>query len=144
LEQEKKILIAVPHPDMLEGVRVLLKDMFDVILMVTDVKSLSLAVAGIRPDLVIADLSLPVIAGDNVARLLQRLDPELTFIILSSHDEPTVIDECLAAGAKGYVLRRLTVLDLIPAVEAVLGGNTYVTSSVMRERPNANRQSWGW
>jgi DNA-binding NarL/FixJ family response regulator len=131
-----KLVIAAAHQDILEGVRVLLKDMFDEILMVTNAQSVPLAVAGGQPDLVIADLSMPVISRENVARLLQRLDPELKFIILSAHDEQTVIDECLAAGAKGFVLKRLIVLDLVPAVEAVLGGNTYMTPSVLRERRN--------
>jgi DNA-binding NarL/FixJ family response regulator len=134
--EKMKLVIAAAHQDILEGVRVLLKDMFDEILMVTNAQSVPLAVAGGQPDLVIADLSMPVISRENVARLLQRLDPELKFIILSAHDEQTVIDECLAAGAKGFVLKRLIVLDLVPAVEAVLGGNTYMTPSVLRERRN--------
>lgn len=139
--KQEKIVIAASHPDMLQGVRALLKDTFDMIFMVTNDQSLTRAVAGVRPDLVIADLSMPVISGGNVAGLLHRLDPELRFIILSAHDDQTVIDECLAAGAKGFVVKRLIVLDLIPAVEAVLGGNTYMTPSVLRERRNTNDQS---
>jgi DNA-binding NarL/FixJ family response regulator len=46
------------------------------------------------------------------------------------HDEKTVVDECLSAGAKGFVLKRAAVYDLIPVVEAVLGGSTYVSPSI--------------
>jgi len=137
----KRILIADTHPSMLEGVRLLLKDTFDVMFMVTNDQSLMDAVARMQPDLVIADLSMPVCLGGNVARLLQRLSPELRFIILSEHGEQVVIDECLAAGAKGYVLKRRAVLDLIPAVEAVLKGETYVSPSVRQEPDNTSRQT---
>jgi DNA-binding NarL/FixJ family response regulator len=74
--------------------------------MVADEPSLTEAVTGAHLDLVIADLSFPLTSGENVARLLQRLNPGLKAIILSVHDEQTVVDACLAAGAKGFVLKR--------------------------------------
>jgi len=51
-------------------------------------------------------------------------------IALSVHDVQTVVDACLAAGAKGFVLKRTAVDDLIPAVEAVLRGDIYVSPSI--------------
>ena len=128
--RRKRILIADTHPTMLGGVRLLLKEMFDAIFMVADELSLADAVVANPPDLVIVDLSMPVASGENVARLLHRLNPELRFIVLSVHDEKPVADECLLAGAKGFVLKRTAVTDLIQAVEAVLGGGTYVSPSI--------------
>ena len=128
--ERKRILIADAHPTMLAGVRVLLKGLFHVIFMVADEHSLADAIATNQPDLVLVDLSMPVSSGENVARLLHRLNPELRFIVLSVHDEKTVVDECLSAGASGFVLKRTAVTDLIPAVEAVLGGGTYVSPSI--------------
>lgn len=60
---QKRILIADTHPSMLEGVRVFLKDMFDVMFMVANDQSLIEAVARVQPDLVIVDLSMPVVPG---------------------------------------------------------------------------------
>jgi DNA-binding NarL/FixJ family response regulator len=131
--KRKRILVADAHPTMLGGVRVLLKDLFDVIFMVADEHSLSDAIASNLPDLVLVDLSMPVSSGENVARLLHRLNPELMFIVLSVHDEKTAVDECLSAGAKGFVLKRAAVIDLIPAVEAVLRGGTYVSPSIEQD-----------
>ena len=108
-------------------VRLILKDTLGALLMVADEHSLIEAVAGARFDLVIADLSFPVSSGKNVARLLQKLNPELNSIILSVHDEQTVADECFAAGAKGFVLKRSASTDLLAAVEAVLKGGTYIS-----------------
>ena len=96
-------------------------------LMVADEPSLTEALTGTQLNLVIADLSFPVSPGENVARLLHRLNPDLKAIILSVHDEQTVMDECLAAGTKGFVLKRSASTDLLAAVEAVLKGGTYIS-----------------
>jgi len=95
--------------------------------MVADEPSLIEAASGTQFDLVIADLSFPVSSGENVARLLKRLNPELKAIILSVYDEQTVADECFAARSKGFVLKRSASTDLLAAVEAVLGGGTYIS-----------------
>jgi DNA-binding NarL/FixJ family response regulator len=134
--KRKRILIADAHSTMLASLRVLLKDTFDVVFMVADDQSLIDAVARTDPDLVIVDLSIPVSSGENVARLLHRVSPELRVIILSIHDEQTVVDECLAAGARGFVLKRRAAIDLIPAVEDVLRGDIYVSPSVVSRQGN--------
>jgi DNA-binding NarL/FixJ family response regulator len=121
---------------MLSSFRALLKDTFEVIFMVADEQSLVEAVTRAEPDLVIADLSIPVSSGENVARLLHRVNPDLKVIIVSVHDEQTVVDECLAASAKGFVLKRQAVNDLIPAVKAVLSGDIYVSPSLLAGQGN--------
>jgi len=136
-----RILIADAHLAMMAGVRLLLKDTFEVSVMVADHNSLLDTVKSSRFDLVIADLSIPMPSGENVARFLKRLSPELRVIILSVHDEPAAVQECLAAGANGFVLKRAAVDDLIPAVEAVLRGETYVSPSIQRKEQETNGQA---
>jgi DNA-binding NarL/FixJ family response regulator len=111
-------------------VRLLLKEPQGALLMVADEPSLTEAVSGAQSDLVIADLSFSISSGENVARLLERLNPELKTTILSVHDEPTVVGECLASGAKGFVLKRSASTDLLAAVEAVLKGGTYISPAI--------------
>ena len=123
------ILLAETHPIFVGVVRLILKETMGTMLMVADEHSLIEAVAGNRFDLVIADLSFPVSSGDNIIKLLHGLNPELKTIILSVHDEPTVVHECLAAGMKGFVLKRTASTDLLAAVEAVLKGGTYISPS---------------
>ena len=134
MHQRNRILIADAHLTMMAGVRLLLKDRFEVSVMVADDHSLRDAVENGHFDVVISDLSMPVTSGENVARLLKRLNPGLRVIILSVHDEPAVVEECLAAGVKGFVLKRAAANDLIPAVEAVLRGDTYVSPSIQTNR----------
>ena len=123
----ERIILAETHPTFVGVVRLILQETMGAMFMVADECSLIEAIADTHVDLVIADLSFPVASGENVVRLLQRLKPELKAIILSVHDEQTVVNECLAAGAKGFVLKRTASTDLLPAVEAVLKGGTYVS-----------------
>jgi DNA-binding NarL/FixJ family response regulator len=111
-------------------VRLLLKEIRSAMLMVADEPSLTEAVSGAQFDLVIADLSFPISSRENVPRLLHRLNPNLKAIILSVHDEETVVDECLAAGVKGFVLKRSASTDLLAAVDAVLKGETYISPAI--------------
>lgn len=125
-----KVLLADNHQNMLEGVRHLLEDMFEKVFMVADETSLIEAADKLKPDLIVADLSLPVMKEINIVRRLTKAFPEIKLIILSVHDERTAVGECLEAGAVGFVLKRTAVNDLIPAVEAVMDSATYVSPSV--------------
>jgi DNA-binding NarL/FixJ family response regulator len=134
----ERILLAETHPTFVGVVRLILKETMGAMFMVADEHSLTEAVAGTQFDLVIADLSFPVSSGENIVRLLHRLKPELKSIILSVHDELTVVDECFAAGTKGLVLKRTASTDLLEAVETVLRGGTYISPAVALKQKNPN------
>jgi len=127
-----RVLLADNHQNMLEGVRNLLENMFETVFMVADETSLIEAAEKLKPDLIVADLSLPVTTEINIARLLKTAFPGIKLIILSIHDEQAAVSECIEAGACGVVLKRMAVDDLIPAVEAVLQGLTYVSPSALQ------------
>ena len=124
------VLLADRHQDILKGVRSLLESIFDVVVMVADERSLLDSIEKVKPDVVIVDLSLPVKGAVNVVRSVKRISPELKLIILSVHDEQAIAEECLSAGALGFVLKRTIINDLVPAVSEVLKGRTYVSPSV--------------
>jgi DNA-binding NarL/FixJ family response regulator len=124
------LLVADQHMNMLEGIRGLLEDLFETIVMVADRDSLFDAVNKIRPDLAIVDLSLPAAGEIDLVGGLKRRFPDLKIIILSVHDEPFVMHEVLRAGAAAFVLKRCAADDLIPAVHEVLEGRTFVSVSV--------------
>jgi DNA-binding NarL/FixJ family response regulator len=135
--KQERVLIADKHQNMLAGVRTLLESMFDKIFMVADEESLLEAAEKIAPNLIVADLSLPVTKEINIARRLKKTFPEIKLIILSVHDEPTAIKECMDAGAAGFVLKRTAVNDLVPAIEAVLQDVKYVSPSAMNKFENS-------
>ena len=123
---------------MLQGVRGLLESLFAAVVMVADEGSLLETIARLKPDLVVVDLSMPVQDGTNVARQLLDRFPGLRLIALSVHDEPTVATQMSDAGVAGFVLKRTAATDLVPAVEAVLGGRSFVSKAVL-ERAGTQR-----
>jgi DNA-binding NarL/FixJ family response regulator len=125
-----RVLLADGHPNMLEAVRGLLNGRFATTLMVADETSLLEAVVRMEPDLVVVDLSLPVSGGVNVVSTLLNRYPGLKVIALSVHDEQAVLSQALDAGAAGFVLKRTAGVDLNPAVDAVLRGETYVSAAL--------------
>ncbi len=126
------MLLADNHQNMLEGVRNLLEGLFETVIMVADEASLMEAAEKLHPDLIVADLSLPVTRELNIVRRIKMAFPQIKLIILSIHDEQAAFGECIEAGANGIVLKRRAVDDLVPAVEAVLRGGTCVPSSTVQ------------
>jgi DNA-binding NarL/FixJ family response regulator len=135
-----RVLLADSHLNMLGGVHSLLDELFRTVLMVADERSLEDAVKTFKPDLVVVDLSLPGEGEANVARRLLGRHPGLRLIVLSVHDEPTVVSLVRSAGVAGFVLKRAAATDLIPAVEAVLGGQVYVSAAVQQDRHESGDQ----
>ena len=125
-----RVLLADSHLGMLGGVHSLLDARFETVLMVADERSLDDAVTTFRPDLVVVDLSLPRGGEANIAGRLLGRNPALRLIVLSVHDEPTVVGQMLSTGVAGFVLKRTAATDLLPAVKEVLAGGVYVSAAV--------------
>jgi DNA-binding NarL/FixJ family response regulator len=134
------VLLADSHLGMLGGVHSLLNTVFETVLMVADERSLIEAVTTFKPDLVVVDLSLPGEGEANIARRLMQRHPELRLIVLSVHDEPTVVGHVLSAGVAGFVLKRAAATDLILAVKEVLQGQVYVSAAVHQDRQESSDQ----
>jgi len=135
--KQNRVLLADIHQNMLAGVRTLLESMFEKVFMVADEGSLLEAAEKIKPDLIIADLSLPVTMEINIARCLHKAFPEIKLIILSVHDESSAVNECMEAGAKGFVLKRTAVNDLVPAIEAILQDGSYISPASRMRHDNS-------
>jgi DNA-binding NarL/FixJ family response regulator len=117
-----RVLLADSHLGMLGGVHSLLDRLFKTVLMVADEPSLEDAITAFKPDLVIVDLSLPREGEANIARRLMERHATLRLIVLSVHDDPTVVRQILSTGVAGFVLKRAVATELVPAIEAALGG----------------------
>jgi two-component system secretion response regulator SsrB len=115
--------------------------LFETVLMVADERSLEDAVTSLKPDLVVVDLSLPRGGEANIAGRLLGRHPHLRLIVLSVHDEPTVVGQLLSAGVAGFVLKRATATDLVPAVREVRRGGTYVSPALQGQLPGPRDQS---
>jgi DNA-binding NarL/FixJ family response regulator len=125
--QQSRVILADKHLNMLGGICRLLEDEAQTVLMVADSESLYHALENHTPDVVVADLTLSVSKETNIAWALKKDFPKIKVIILSLHDEKSIIDDVMAAGVEGFVLKRRAVIDLIPALREVLDGRKYIS-----------------
>jgi two-component system secretion response regulator SsrB len=110
------VLLADRHRDLAEGVRGLLETSFAAVVMVADEASLLETLSRLRPDVVVADLSLGRGCGLGWLREVRQRCPEVGLIILSVHDEESVRRAAMEAGADAFVLRQAIATDLLDAV----------------------------
>jgi DNA-binding NarL/FixJ family response regulator len=128
--RQGRIILADKHSNMLAGIRRLLEDEVETVLMVADENSLNHVLENFSPDVVVADLSLPSSTETNIAWGLKKNFPKIKVIILSVHDEKAVLDDVMAAGVEGFVLKHRAVIDLIPAIRGVLQGCKYISPDI--------------
>jgi DNA-binding NarL/FixJ family response regulator len=126
------VLIADRHNGLFERIRGLLETTFDRVFLVTERASLIEGAARLQPTVIVMDLSYA--AGDlsELIRELREHAPAAKLLLLSVHDEPTVVASAVAAGADGFVLKRAIANDLMPAIDAVLAGHRYFASPAAR------------
>lgn len=81
----------------------------------------------LHPELILLDVSMPVMGGFAAARVLRRSMPHLRIIFVSQHSDRAYAEEALALGASAYVLKRTASAELAKAVSAALSGSTFVS-----------------
>ncbi len=139
--KRSRVLLADSHLNMLGGVYTLLSTAFDTVMMVADEASLFDAAATFKPELVVIDLSLPHAGEANIAKRLVEHSPDLRLIVLSVHDELTIVNQLLDVGVAGFVLKRAAATDLLSAVTEVLRGGVYVSPAIEACLPKAGNQN---
>jgi two-component system response regulator DevR len=87
-------------------------------------------VAARSPDLVLLDARLPDTSGPEVCRQLRRSRPEIPVIILSSYTDDELVEECVQAGARGYVVKDIERFSLSESIRAVHGGQAVLAPQV--------------
>jgi len=88
-----------------------------------------------QPDLILLDIGLPILNGMMVARRVRKLASGSRILFVSQESSPAVVREALGLGALGYVHKQRAHSDLLPAIEAVLGGAQFVSRGLLDETP---------
>jgi DNA-binding NarL/FixJ family response regulator len=83
----------------------------------------------LKPDLILLDIGLPTLNGIEAARRIRKLAPESKIIFMSQECSPEVVQEALSLGAWGYVIKTRAGSDLLHAVESVILGKLFVSST---------------
>src|SRR5690606_33508030 len=113
-----------------EGLRGLLEPELELVEIVEDGRALLEAHDRIRPDVVVADVSMPLLNGIEAVRQLRQAGSRAKFVFLTMHPDVSYATEALEAGASGYVLKHSAPDELVTAVREALAGRTYVTPRV--------------
>jgi DNA-binding NarL/FixJ family response regulator len=123
-----RVLIADDLAPVLETIRALLFEKYDVVGTVADGQSALAASLRYKPELTILDISMPGMSGIEVATELRRRGDVSKIIFLTVHEDLDIVKACHDAGGLGYVIKVRMDSDLIPAIEAALDGRSFCSS----------------
>ena len=126
------MLLADRHHGLRDSVRGLLETEFETVFMVANEASLLEGAGRLKPAIVVVDLAL---SGGDMPGLLARVGaraPGAKVMVLSVHDEPTIAEAAMIAGADAVVLKRSLATDLLAAVDALLEGKRYLSPGISR------------
>jgi DNA-binding NarL/FixJ family response regulator len=127
------VLLADDNETTIERVQLLLRREFEVVGAVANGEALLEAAARIRPDVIVSDISMPLLDGLEAARRLKQQCTAAKIVFLTVYRDPELLEAALDAGVLGYVLKTRLHLDLIPAIRLALAGRQFVSPSVAQE-----------
>ena len=125
-----RVILADDHALVLEAFCILLAAEVDVVATAADGHELIRAVKKHKPDVVVTDISMPVLNGVDACSKLLRILPDLKIIFLTVNDDPDLVAEVIRNGAKGYLLKSSAASELLQAIKAVAAGSTFITPLV--------------
>jgi len=130
MTSKPKILLADDHAIVLEGLQRLLEPEFALVGMVQNGLQLVEACATTQPDVIVADISMPVLNGIDALRRLRRQGDSTPVVFLTMHPDVTSATRALEAGAAGYVLKHAASDELVAAIRDALAGRTFVSPTL--------------
>jgi DNA-binding NarL/FixJ family response regulator len=128
-----KVLLADDHTIVVEGLKSLLKDQFELVGTVADGNQLIEAARKLRPDVIVTDLSMPVLSGLDALRRLKAERIDARVIFLTMHADARIATEAFRSGAAGFLLKHSAGEELVTAIEDVLQGRTYLTPLITKD-----------
>ena len=128
-----RVLLADDHVLVLEGFRRILQERYELVGTVGDGYALLAAAKTVQPDIVILDISMPLLNGIETAAQLKKICPAAKIIVVTMHAGADYVRSAFEAGASAYVLKGSAVDELEQAIRAVLGGLSYITPLITKE-----------
>jgi DNA-binding NarL/FixJ family response regulator len=122
-----RILLADDHLDSLETIERHLKPEFEVVGKVLDGHRLLEEAMRLKPDVIVSDISMPLLNGIEAADQLKESGCQSRIVFLTVHSDPDFVRVCLAAGALGYVVKSRMMTELVPAIHEALAGHIFTS-----------------
>jgi DNA-binding NarL/FixJ family response regulator len=125
--------LADDHQIFLEGLRGLLESEFEIVGAVEDGRALVKEAERLHPDVIVCDISMPLLNGIEAVRQIKKSDHRVKVIFLTMHPEVSFAALAFDVGASGYVIKHSASRELITAINTVMMGKTYVTPDIAGE-----------
>ena len=122
-----RILLGDDHPLILDGIRTLLAARYDIVGTAQDGRAIVEAAERLRPDIVVLDVSMPVLNGIDAARQIRQARPDMIIVFLTMHASPMYLRRALDTGAVGYVLKTGAAEELLTALDHARHGRVYIS-----------------
>lgn len=136
-----RVLLADDHRIVAEGLKGLLEPEFDLVGIVEDGRAMLETAEKLRPDVVVVDVSMPLLNGIEAVRQLKKKHKEIAVVFLTMHVDVTYAAKAFEAGASGYVLKHSAPSELITAISSALKGRTYITPLLAGELLQFHKQN---
>ena len=123
-----RVLLADDHAIVRQGLRLLIDSQPDMAVVgeSADGNGVLDRATALKPDIIVMDLSMPGMNGLVATRTLKKVQPGVTIVALTRHDDDNYLEELLRAGASGYVLKQSAPMELLQAIRAVAAGGLYL------------------
>ncbi len=131
--KKTRVLLADDHTIVAEGLVSLLETDFDLVGRVDNGRDLLKKAEELSPDVIVTDISMPLLNGVEALRQLKKAKPEVRVVFLTVHADVSYITEAFRAGAAGYVLKQSAAEELRSAIKAVHEGRTYLTPLITKD-----------
>lgn len=128
-----KVLLADDHALVADGLVNLMKDDFDLVGVVHDGRALVDAADRLRPDVIVTDITMPVMNGLDAIRQIRTRRPDARIVVLTMHRDAHLAAEAFRCGASGYLLKISSSEELIAAIREVAQGRSYVTTMMTKD-----------
>lgn len=129
-----RLILADDHTMFAEGLKSLLDEEFELLGTVGNGQDLVDITQRLNPEVIIVDISMPVLSGFDAIRRIRDNGSEAKVIFLTMHDDDTLVEEAFRCGGSGYVLKQAAGEELVEAIKQVSQGNRYVTPLVKSKR----------
>jgi DNA-binding NarL/FixJ family response regulator len=136
-----RVLLADDHRIVAEGLRSLLIAEFDLVDVVEDGRAMVASAKALRPDVIVADITMPHLNGIEALQEIEKFDPDVRVVFLTMHRDVAYARRAIEAGAVGFVLKHSAPEELVLAVRAAAQGRTFITSELAAEVLHTLRQN---
>jgi DNA-binding NarL/FixJ family response regulator len=135
MNRRPRILLADDHTMLLDAFRRLLEPRCEIVGTACDGRALLELAADTNPDVIVLDISMPLLNGMDACVQLRRKMPGVRFVFLTVNEDPAIAAKAIGLGASGYLLKNSASGELFTAIEQALAGKTYITPLLTKGVP---------